>query len=102
MNDLNLIPKQSVQAEYPQHVVQSQAAAGTPGTCLSSRSLHPDTNSPGQWLAAVSQDWQANGHAGEGGAQRSFMSCSLEWTERPLGDKPPIDPRLTVALWGRR
>lgn len=42
------------------------------GRCLSSRSLHPDTNSPGHWLVAVSQDWQATSHSGEGGAPKSF------------------------------
>lgn len=49
-----------------------------PGRCLSSRPLHPDTNSPGHWLAAVSQDWQATSHAWEGGAPKSFISCCLD------------------------
>lgn len=49
-----------------------------PGRCLSSRSLHPDTNSPGHRLVAVSQDWQATSHAGEGGSAKSFMSCCLD------------------------
>lgn len=34
-----------------------------PGRCLSQRSrLHPDTNSFGHWLPAVSQDWRPTRH----------------------------------------
>lgn len=67
-----------------------------PGRCLSQRSrLHPDTNSFGHWLPAVSQDCRPTRHA-RAEKSRGVLWVTV-WTRRPLRDKPPIDHRLTVA-----
>lgn len=93
--------KHLVKADHPQHAVHSQAVAGTQVDasvlCLGSTLTQ----------TALGTGWLLCHKAGRqptmlGRVELNEFYGVAVWTQRPLGDKPPIDHCLTVAMWGPR